>query len=208
MKIKSLFFFMAALACLVSCKDRPVSIFNGENLDGWYWQTVADSLYSGDDTFTVKDGALHISGRPYGYIRTKEKYSNYVLTMQWRRLGEKPGDGGIYNFIQDSEKMWPVGVQCQMTYDDLGMFMSGLPLEGVEPNDRGSYRLPRPGGNPEKPMGEWNDMVFDCGPDGRITITLNGVGINSAKCSESEGYIGFQSEGSVMEFRNLAVTLR
>ena len=55
---------------------------------------------------------------------------------------------------------------------------------------------------PEKPVGEWNDMDFLC-KGGEIKVWLNGVLVNTAKCDATEGYIGIQSEGGPMDFRNI-----
>ena len=58
--------------------------------------------------------------------------------------------------------------------------------------------------SPEKPVGEWNSMEFVC-KDGHIKAYLNGVLVNQAQCEAREGYIGIQSEGGAMEFRNIRI---
>ena len=50
-----------------------------------------------------------------------------------------------------------------------------------------------------------NDLDFEC-KEGVVKAWLNGVLVNEAKCQASEGYIGIQSEGGPIEFRNIYLT--
>ena len=59
--------------------------------------------------------------------------------------------------------------------------------------------------SPEKPVGEWNIMEFEC-HEGHIKAYLNGVLVNEAQCSAHEGPIGIQSEGGPMDFRYIRIT--
>ena len=91
-----------------------------------------------------------------------------------------------------------------MTPKDMGMLMGGIPIEGIEgPFYRKSRMVEE---SPEKPVGEWNSMDFVC-RDGVIKAFLNGVFINEARCEDREGYIGIQSEGGPMDFRNIRIRI-
>ncbi|SHG50714.1 protein of unknown function [Fodinibius roseus] len=62
-----------------------VSLFNGENLDGWY--TFLEDRGRNDDprdVFTVTDGMLRISGEEWGSLTTEEEYENYHLITEFR----------------------------------------------------------------------------------------------------------------------------
>ena len=189
---------------LLSCSGKKVSLFNGDNLDGWKVVLKEDTdAITGASTFSAGDGVIHVTGSPFGYIRTEKKYSDYLLHVEWRWAGDKAVDGGIFNYLQDGDIVWPTGVQLQMTTKDMGMLMGGIPIDGVEGP---FYRKERTvTDNPEKPVGEWNEMEFLC-KGGNITVSLNGITINEARCKATEGYIGLQSEGGAMEFRNIYVT--
>ena len=68
-------YFLAALAAAVfiSCseKDKTETIFNGEDLSGWKVVVKANEGEEVEgETFSAKDGLLHITGKPFGYIRT------------------------------------------------------------------------------------------------------------------------------------------
>ena len=133
--MKSRIFAAALLAAtlLVSCSDKKVYLFNGKNMDGWkvVLKEEADA-FSGASTFSVENEMIHITGQPFGYARTEKKYSNYSLHLEWRWAGPKGVDGGVFNYLQDGDKVWPQGVQLQMTPKDMGMLMGGIPIEGVE----------------------------------------------------------------------------
>ena len=109
-------------------------------------------------------------------------------------------DGGIFHFLQGEDKVWPTGVQLQMTPKDMGTLMGGIPIEGLEGPFYRKFRQVEE--SPEKPVGEWNTMDFEC-LDGYIKAYLNDVLVNEAQCEAREGYIGIQSEGGALEFRNI-----
>ena len=54
----------------------------------------------------------------------------------------------------------------------------------------------------EKPVGEWNKAKIEM-RSGKITVTINGVLQNQGTNKVKEGYIGLQSEGGPIQFRNL-----
>ncbi len=201
--MKSRIFAAALLAVtlLVSCSDKKVYLFNGKNMDGWkvVLKEEADA-FSGASTFSVENEMIHITGQPFGYARTEKKYSNYLLHLEWRWAGPKGVDGGVFNYLQDGDKVWPQGVQLQMTPKDMGMLMGGIPIEGIEGPFYRKERIVAE--SPEKPVGEWNEMEFLC-KDGQIKCWLNGVLINEAVCDVTDGYIAVQSEGGSMDFRNI-----
>ncbi len=205
--MKSRIFAAALLAVtlLVSCSDKKVYLFNGKNMDGWkvVLKEEADA-FSGASTFSVENEMIHITGQPFGYARTEKKYSNYSLHLEWRWAGPKGVDGGVFNYLQDGDKVWPQGVQLQMTPKDMGMLMGGIPIEGIEGPFYRKERIVAE--SPEKPVGEWNEMEFLC-KDGQIKCWLNGVLINEAVCDVTDGYIAVQSEGGSMDFRNIYLSL-
>ena len=196
--MKKILIALAFITLLGSCNQRKEMLFNGKDLDGWVFFTREDSTVT-EPTFTVVDGALHITGQPFGYIRTVKKYSDYTLHLQWRWAGPRV-DSGIFNRLPDNDKVWPDGIQLQLRESDFGYLFSAIPLEGVE----GPFfrKAPLSDGDPEKPDGEWNDTVITC-RGGHITCTVNGVLVNEAVATAAEGYIGFQSEGGALEFKDI-----
>lgn len=203
MTMRSIYLAAAVLAAtlLASCGEKKVNLLESDSMDRWKVVVNEDSL--GRTAFTIEEGILKISGMPFGYIRSAQSFSDYTLSLEWRWTGEKGVDGGIFNFLQGEDKVWPLGVQFQMTPEDMGVLMGGIPLEGVEGPFYKKLRLVE--SSPERPVGEWNEVKFSC-KGGQLEAWLNGVLVNKAVCEAKEGYIGFQSEGGPMEIRNLYVT--
>ena len=90
---------------LSSCtaKDEPtwVSLFNGENLDGWVIKMAGYPLGENfNDTFRVGDGAMKVSYDAYeqfdgefGHIFYEQPFSNYRLRLEYRFTGEQVAGG-------------------------------------------------------------------------------------------------------------------
>ena len=57
----------------------------------------------------------------------------------------------------------------------------------------------------EKPAGEWNEANIFV-KNGVITVYINGVYQNTGTNKVKEGYIGLQSEGKEVQFRNVTIT--
>jgi hypothetical protein len=64
-------------------KSQIVKIFNGKDLSNWVFY-LKDQAVDPATVFTVQNGVIHISGNPFGYMRTKEVYSDYKLHVEYR----------------------------------------------------------------------------------------------------------------------------
>ena len=183
-------FLFAALVCalaLGSCGGNArTELFNGKDLAGWV--CVVDSL--GDvpagEVFTVRDGNIRIAGQPFGYMRTARQYGDYRLHAEWRWIGEAT-NSGIFQRVQEGDKVWPQGIECQL--------MAGRAGDLVLLGDAGC----------EKPAGEWNEAEIVCQGD-RMAVYINGVLQNECSGTNRTGYIALQSEGGTLEFRNVYLT--
>jgi 3-keto-disaccharide hydrolase len=81
-----------------------VPIFNGKNLDGWVVKVAHHEV--GDnyrDTFRVEDGVLRVSydkyqefGGRFAHVYYREKLSHYVLSLEYRFVGEMMKDAPDY----------------------------------------------------------------------------------------------------------------
>ena len=83
-------------AALSAAAPRPIKLFNGRDLDGWYTYTV-QTRHENPGIFTVVDGMLKVSGGAgdvayYGGIITKERYANYRLTFDYKWGGPTYGN--------------------------------------------------------------------------------------------------------------------
>jgi hypothetical protein len=56
-----------------------------------------------------------------------------------------------------------------------------------------------------KPAGEWNAYDIECRKD-TCTLAVNGAVVNTLHTDVAKGYVGLESEGFRIEFRNVEVT--
>ena len=68
------------------------------------WRTLGENDFAGvngnADTWTWKDGVLTSTGTPIGVLRTRQKFTNVELVIEWRHL--KPaGNSGVFVWVPD-----------------------------------------------------------------------------------------------------------
>lgn len=198
---------LAVAAILSSCsKGKKTVLFNGENLDGWVLYVNPEGGAPATDVFRVFDGKVVVSGTPYGYMRTDKKYGDYKLHAEWRWIGAAT-NSGLFQRIQDGDCIWPSVLEVQLQGGHAGdlLGMGGTTLKGMEDNRPGLYYKNRTfEGNPEKPEGEWNEADIEV-IGTHVKVWVNGQLQNEADGDFTEGYIGLQSEGGPIEFRNVYV---
>jgi hypothetical protein len=187
-------------------KPEPVKLFNGEDLSNWKL-FLPDENADPAKTWIVKDGIVYCTGEPAGYMRTKKQYSDYTLYLQWRFPGA-PGNSGVLLHAQEPDKVWPKSIEAQLHHSDAGDFWV---IEGTEFREHKEGDTKRVKGrrtikheqSSEKPVGEWNQYRIVCKGD-TIKVYVNNVLQNEAHdCTVASGYIGLQSEGAPIEFRDI-----
>ena len=81
--------------------QKTIKLFNGKDLSNWNFVVDKNSVPA-DQVYSVKDGVIHIVGNPFGYMYTKDKYSNYKLHVEWRwPNGEEKANSGIFLLIEE-----------------------------------------------------------------------------------------------------------
>lgn len=63
---------------------EPVFAFNGKDLTGFYSYLHDHKYDDPDKVFTVRDGMIHISGKEFGGLTTRDEFSNYHLIAEWK----------------------------------------------------------------------------------------------------------------------------
>lgn len=183
---------------------RSLQLFNGKNLSNWVFY-LKDNTVSPADVFYVKDGIIHITGSPFGYMRTKATYSNYRLHVEWRWPSEAT-NSGIFVHCQTPDAIWLKCIECQLQAGNAGDFVCMNGAEMNEHRDKSNAVVKKKAPSSEKPAGEWNTMEIVCSGN-TVEVYVNGVFQNKAtKTSVSSGSISLQSEGKDVEFRNVYLT--
>jgi hypothetical protein len=182
-----------------------VSIFNGENLNGWTGWTRG---------YTVQEGAIVCKNASLNLYTMKE-YDDFVLRFEFKLT---PGaNNGIGIRAPLKGKTSEEGMEIQVLddghpkYADIHEWQVHGSVYGIVPAKRGFL----------KPAGEWNTEEIRV-EDGRITVVLNGETIVDADVREAaangaadgkehpgvhrtRGHIAFLGHGDEVWYRNLRV---
>lgn len=208
--------FLATFALFVAvtlpAADGFVPLFNGRNLDGWH------NVNCAPETWSVKNGVIHCTGKPIGELRTTRMYENFILELEWRHL-KSGGNAGVFAWSG------PIGAQgvpflraVEVQVLDHGYIRDSLnksytthgdvfPIHGSMmdpfPPSRGSRSFPSERHSKGSP--EWNHYRIECN-DGTLWLHVNGRRVSGGEnCTWRKGYLALESEGSPVQFRNLRI---
>lgn len=182
-------------------RKETTRLFNGKNLSNWVF-CLKDPAVDPSSVFTAKKGVIHISGEPFGYMRTKDTYSDYKLHVEWRWPSE-PTNSGVFVHGQKPDTIWLKCVECQLKAGNAGDFVCMNGANMKELTDKSKIVVKKLADSSEKPSGEWNTMEVICDAD-TVTVYVNGVLQNKGtNVSVNKGSICLQSEGKEIEFRNI-----
>ena len=208
--LKSALLLVLSLVVLSCSTEKKIELFNGQDLDNW--NIIVDSE-DGEpkDLFYVEDGLINTIGDPFGYIRTKESYSNYKLHLEWRWT-EEPSNSGVLLNVQGPELIFPHCVEAQLMHGKAGDFVlmgKGAAINVkdstylVTSEERRYLAIPKFEESSENPAGEWNSYDITS-KDGILELYVNSVLQNKGTgMTLTEGNIALQSEGGPMQFRNI-----
>ena len=147
-------------SCTKNQKLETISLFNGENLDGW--------IIYGTEKWYVEDYELVCESGPdkeYGYLGTEENFDDFILTLQFKQ--ENNGNSGVFfRSSVDGTKVngWQVEVAPP------GLHSGGI----YESYGRGWLIKPDSTKDSVVKMGEWNSMKIKVISD-EVTTSINGT---------------------------------
>ncbi len=202
----SLALALTAKAQELISQPRPMELFNGRDFSGWTFcmKNNADP----QATWSVTNGVIHCTGRPTGYLRSTQSFSNDVVSVEWRfvKVAPKADNTGVLVHMQLPDKVWPMCVQNQGRSQHQGdlFVMAGVECKEHKGMDANTP-VPMHGGPNENPVGQWDTNVTVCAGN-RIQAFINGKFMNQiTECTVSSGFIGIQSEGGEIEIRRISV---
>ena len=203
------FYLAMGLSAFSGCasESQKKLLFNNQDLSGWKLVLKTPDADPAK-TWNVKDGVIHCSGKPAGYMRTEVDYSNYHLHVEWRWPG-KGGNNGVLVHMSEPDKVWPKSIECQLFANNAGDFwvIGGADFkEHREKSKRvGGRRVQKLEKSSEKPLGEWNSYDIYCEGD-TIRCYVNDILQNEAhETTINQGKICLQSEGRPIEYRNIYI---
>jgi len=188
-------------------------IFNGRDFSGIKFYLGAQCASTGKcaqtqptGAFRVEDGTIISTGTPEGYWYYDKQYLDFTLRFEFRYF-PIPGLENENEFLSNSgyllfitqHAVWPKCIEIQGQNLAVGQaFGVGTDLKVTVDSDA---RL-----RARKPVGQWNAMEI-VSKGGKIVVSLNGSVISTVTEHEFKqpGYIGFQSEGGLIQWRNIRI---
>lgn len=156
------------------------------------------------ETWSIQDGVIVCKGEPRGYLRSKQKYKNFVFRAEWRfqkegwtEAPERWPNAGFFIFAgEEYGERWPeYFVEVQGHYGEAGSLFGG----GIQGAKRGPIVKDR------IPFGDW-DRYEITARNGHVRVMLNGELVNEGwEPRRTEGYICLQSEGWPVFYRNVEI---
>lgn len=186
---------------------QKIILFNGKDFTGWSKYITPEPGSNPDVTWTVADGVIRCTGKPFGYLMTEKSYADFKLHVEYRWYGTaEQMNSGIFVFKTGPDNFFlPKAVETQLKKGSAGDFvlLSKATLNGLDnPKNKAVKKMAE---SSEKPDGEWNsvDIVVK---GNTIESTVNGVLQNKGKdVYTNAGQICLQSEGGPIEFRNVTI---
>jgi hypothetical protein len=184
--------------------DEPaIELFNGRDLAGWV------NVNGAPDTWTVRDGMIVCSGKPFGVLRTDVMYQNYVLDLEWR-FARPGGNAGLFvhsDALPAVGKPFTRSVEVQVMDGDHGSIFAiqGATLtpltnplrQRAQPTEKRSHPAA---------SGEWNTYRLTS-RDGALDLEVNGKLVTRARdISQVKGYLCLEAEGAEVAFRKVRLT--
>tara|TARA_B100001059_G_C17776829_1_gene551796 strand:+ start:804 stop:1409 length:606 start_codon:yes stop_codon:yes gene_type:complete len=154
-----LFFIICSFfSCTQNQKVNTVSLFNGNNLDGWI-------IYGTEKWFVDNNELVCESGpdKQYGYLGTQDNFDDFILQLKFKQ--ENNGNSGVFfRSTVDGTKVkgWQVEVAPP------GFHSGGI----YESYGRGWLVKPESSKDSIVKMGEWNDMKIKVKGD-EVTTWIN-----------------------------------
>ncbi len=214
MKSSLLLAVLLLIAARASAADDDgwTPLFNGKDLSNWVNVNCAPA------TWGVKDGVITCTGKPIGALRTPRMYENFIFEADWRHL-KSGGNSGIFIWASPiSATGAPFLRAIEVQVLDNGYDARGknewytthgdlFPIWGstIKPIYKGNGMRCFPIEERSKSSPEGNHYKI-VGNGSKLRLSVNGKEVSGGdECNWRKGYIGLESEGSPVEFRNLRI---
>lgn len=198
--------------------DGFVPLFNGRDLTGW------KNVNCAPETWSVQDGKIVCTGRPIGALRTTRQYENFIVEFEWRHL-TSAGNSGMFAWaspinatgvqflraieIQALDHGYAEQFERKNGKESDWFTVHGdvFAIQGasMKPIGKTNGKRSFPTEDRSKPSPEWNHYRVVAN-NGTIRLHVNGKEVSGGdECNFRKGYLGLESEGAPVEFRNLRI---
>jgi hypothetical protein len=154
--VLTLFIVVSAVAQNKNSKKNWIQLFNGKNLDGW---TVKIKDHPVNDnfgnTFRVENGVMKVSYDQYGnafkeqfgHIFYKQKFSAYLLVVEYRFTGDQIKDGPGWAYRNSGLMLHGQPPESMKLDQDFPISLEAQLLGGNGKDERSTLNLCSPGTN-------------------------------------------------------------
>ena len=199
------------LTAPAASQDEPgfVPLFNGRDLSGWV------NVNCAPETWSVRDAMIHSTGKPICELRTERMYENFILELEYKH-NVPGGNAGLFiwgdaltargqPFVRAIEVQILDGQNTDNYTSHGDVFaIHGAKMTPDRPHPRGWARS-LPSERRARPAGEWNHYRVTA-QNGAIKLAVNGGEVSGGyDISPRKGYIHLESEGGVVDYRNLRI---
>ena len=189
-----------------SVPEKESSPFELES--GYKLLTIDDfeKVEADSETWKSTGEQISCSGKPKGYLASKQEYQNFTLRLELKYDRPKelkdpakfPGNTGILVYINGEPKVWPTSLEVQGKYVQLGDIKENGGAAPVEVQYEKSLLE-----TVRKPLGDWNALEI-VSKDGEISVQLNGHPMAHSKAGDlKSGRIGIQAENFPFHIRRI-----
>lgn len=137
----------------------------------------------------------------HDWLKFNHELRNFTFHVKWRFTplpGTPKYNSGVFFRNNEDGSIWH---QAQTTPE--GGYLFGLtPVDGKPTSFNASKEMTE---NRVKPAGKWNVYDIRCVGD-TCTLAVNGATVNTVHIGVDKGYIGLESEGFKIEFKDFKVT--
>jgi len=183
---------------------QTTDLFPGNRLGEWTRVAIPPDHHVGNIAQWHTDSAAREiicdGNGGHEWLRFNREFRDFTFHAEWRftkLVGSPAYNSGIFFRNNADGSIWN---QAQVAFDG-GYIFSTSRTYGQA---KALYDQQHMKDNPIKPAGEWN--IYDIRCDGHIcTLAVNGVITSTIDTAVEKGYVGLESEGYRIEFRNLKI---
>lgn len=134
-------------------KSSWISLFNGENLEGWQMKFVGENAgVNFKNTFRVEDSILVVSYDDYdsfdnnfGHLITTNTFSNYLLRVEYRFVGEQVAGGPSWGYRNNGLMIHSQAAETMELNQSFPTSIEVQLLGGIGDDDRTNLNVCTPG---------------------------------------------------------------
>ena len=195
---------VAFLACLPRASSQTINLFPADYQSLWTRVAIPPTHPVSDIAqwhIDAKKGEIKCDGNGgHEWLRFNRELHNFTFHLKWRFIPQ-PGtpkyNSGVFFRNNEDGSIWH---QAQ-TATDGGYIFGETPIDGKltrfnEKKDMKENRLHAPG--------KWNTYDIRC-VGLTCTLAVNGEVVNTIQSGAEKGYIGLESEGYPIVFKDLKV---